>query len=159
MLILFRLHPFFNLNWTISLDPDRSQVCFVCFFSHPPDKVDDSLSGSRTDGLIIDHDDLIAGQQLPLWRTTYTHIKQEWITSQWGWMDNAKAGQQTGHLSGGGKWQGWVHLISAAINCSMLKYTHFNSSSAVCLEFSNHWLLTSQITADRKLQVAVGQLK
>lgn len=36
-----------------------------------PDKVDDSLSGGRADGFVVDHDDLIAWQQLPLRRAAY----------------------------------------------------------------------------------------
>jgi len=38
-----------------------------------PDEVDDSFSGSWADRFIVDHDDLITWQQLPLWWTTYTH--------------------------------------------------------------------------------------
>lgn len=44
----------------------------------PPDKIDDSLSRSRADGFFIDHDDLVAWQQLPLRRTTYIHRRQPW---------------------------------------------------------------------------------
>lgn len=46
----------------------RIKVVLMINVKHqrPPDKVDDSLSRSRADGFIVDHDDLIAWQQLTL---------------------------------------------------------------------------------------------
>lgn len=64
-----------NLSWAITDSTLTDREGFFFFFRCPPDKVDDSLSRSRTDGFIIDHDDLIAWQQLPLRRTTYTHTQ------------------------------------------------------------------------------------
>lgn len=46
----------------------RIKVILMMNVKHqrPPDKVDDSLSRSRADGFVVDHDDLITWQQLTL---------------------------------------------------------------------------------------------